>query len=525
MKRLNRNFWLCLAGPAVAVLGACSSKPISSAKVDRALESSEAQRVPVRVFTNTEHMLRCVGLRLAEAQVPPLLIGFELADSSGKTGTDLNLPFRAGLHKVVSGGANLSITTMGAATQRPESRAVGAVSAEGQARTRMAANPDYALAAPDIVFEGGVSSAPAGALYKQRGGGVSGRDVDGGLSRSASVDLAFVHLAVKRFRNGVDVPGAMVSLRVTWQQGSSSVEAGAYVSWTLDGNRSGVGVRVSSSSGFAESPEEALTVGLESALAMLMAQLYGIELATCPAQIAPRRAGQLDGQSEPPAPNQVWAMLERMSQTERIRWLQQSLAAQKYDPGPVDGLIGPRTRSAIAAFERDHGLPPGGNAGMQVLVAMARVRLAAGDDPRQPAALASMHPLRITLDRSDGRYAVGQAMRARVVVPRAGHLQCHLVSPSGKPMGLYPLADGRGSHVGAGSPVLLPSYAEGAGAPTVVLNDPGAYSLYCAQTRLPIAPRPAAPGSLPQLQAELRRAAGTGWLGDGIASFHALPRP
>jgi S1-C subfamily serine protease len=39
---------------------------------------------------------------------------------------------------------------------------------------------------------------------------------------------------------------------------------------------------------------------------------------------------------------------------------QRALAALGYDPGPADGVMGPRTREAIVAFQRDRGLPTTG---------------------------------------------------------------------------------------------------------------------------------------------------------------------
>ncbi len=45
-----------------------------------------------------------------------------------------------------------------------------------------------------------------------------------------------------------------------------------------------------------------------------------------------------------------------------FRDIQESLAALGYDPGPADGIPGPRTGAAIRAFQRDHGLAETGEA-------------------------------------------------------------------------------------------------------------------------------------------------------------------
>jgi hypothetical protein len=40
--------------------------------------------------------------------------------------------------------------------------------------------------------------------------------------------------------------------------------------------------------------------------------------------------------------------------------VQQDLAHDGYYQGPIDGAVGPGTRAAIAAYQRDNGLPPTG---------------------------------------------------------------------------------------------------------------------------------------------------------------------
>ena len=40
-----------------------------------------------------------------------------------------------------------------------------------------------------------------------------------------------------------------------------------------------------------------------------------------------------------------------------IRNLQQSLSDRGYDPGPIDGVVGGKTATAVKAFQRDKELP------------------------------------------------------------------------------------------------------------------------------------------------------------------------
>ncbi len=50
-----------------------------------------------------------------------------------------------------------------------------------------------------------------------------------------------------------------------------------------------------------------------------------------------------------------------------VRDVQSSLAKAGYTPGPADGVIGPRTNSAISAYQRDNGLPVDGVASADLL--------------------------------------------------------------------------------------------------------------------------------------------------------------
>jgi peptidoglycan hydrolase-like protein with peptidoglycan-binding domain len=65
--------------------------------------------------------------------------------------------------------------------------------------------------------------------------------------------------------------------------------------------------------------------------------------------------------------------------------IQEFLASQNYDPGEVDGIMGPRTKAAIKAFQSDHGLTPDGIVGPQTLKAIASAEQNAQPDPQEPA--------------------------------------------------------------------------------------------------------------------------------------------
>ena len=66
-----------------------------------------------------------------------------------------------------------------------------------------------------------------------------------------------------------------------------------------------------------------------------------------------------------------------------IRGIQEELAAHGYDPGPADGLLGPKTRKAIGKYQRDAGLAVDGVASKELLdhLKFAQPRVTAKPDP------------------------------------------------------------------------------------------------------------------------------------------------
>ncbi len=63
-------------------------------------------------------------------------------------------------------------------------------------------------------------------------------------------------------------------------------------------------------------------------------------------------------------------MLRRGDRGARVFALQRRLRDLGYDPGPVDGVFGPRTEAAVRTFQRDAGLVPDGIVGRRTRAAL-----------------------------------------------------------------------------------------------------------------------------------------------------------
>lgn len=507
------------------ILGACASKPYSPGAIARHQLDSQAQRVPLQTWTSTTPMLECVGDQMRENRIVPIIVGWGVNDTSGKTGVEQGMIVRSALHKIARRGAGIRVTSMGVAPMAPDQRLSPHSSAEQQLRATKAGNDRFELATPDWIIEGGVSSTLGATKYQQKSSGIAARDFDVGTSASRSFDTVYVSYTLKRFGDGIDITGATVDLTVVYQQGSANTDIGGYVAYRSNGNKHGAGVRIGSSNGFNESPEESLRVAVETAVAMLFAEQNAVDLSTCPAQSPPLNPKDIKQQA-PLTHNQVATFFDSLTQVERTRWLQQSLTARNYDIGPSDGQLGNKTRSAIAAFERDARLPPsGGRVELPLLAAIANERIARGEDIRDVPLLAPKQSLRIALNVPYGTYYAGQKLKAQVVVPQAGHLTCVLNSPDDGIVTIYPLLESRSTFVAARTPVHLRAATDGAGQPSVTLVA-GKHELFCLQSRTALAAQARA-GSRKNTWAEtievLRRVAGPQLISDSVVAFEVRP--
>ncbi len=73
----------------------------------------------------------------------------------------------------------------------------------------------------------------------------------------------------------------------------------------------------------------------------------------------------------------------RVKESEGVRGVQLNLATLGYKPGPADGILGSRTRSAIEAFQRNQGLPATGEVSneIKILLLQEMARQKAGIAP------------------------------------------------------------------------------------------------------------------------------------------------
>lgn len=76
-----------------------------------------------------------------------------------------------------------------------------------------------------------------------------------------------------------------------------------------------------------------------------------------------------------PGPRQA---APRVEQRQDVRQAQEMLNALGYDAGPADGLMGPRTRAAIEAFQRDYGRQATGTLDDRTLRVLAGAALGHG---------------------------------------------------------------------------------------------------------------------------------------------------
>lgn len=72
-----------------------------------------------------------------------------------------------------------------------------------------------------------------------------------------------------------------------------------------------------------------------------------------------------------PAAAAPQAVAAQPNLNQAVSTLQSQLAARGYDPGPVDGVMGERTRAAIRAYQRDRQMPVDGQVTQALVSSLA----------------------------------------------------------------------------------------------------------------------------------------------------------
>ncbi len=111
------------------------------------------------------------------------------------------------------------------------------------------------------------------------------------------------------------------------------------------------------------------------------------------------------------------AVASQMPTRSEVADIQRLLIEQGYDPGPVDGLLGPRTTAAIGQYQRDRGLAVTGMASREILVHLR-------SQPRAAPTVLAVEPAVTSGGYEVGdRYVFAGGITHDVVEAKAGQLK------------------------------------------------------------------------------------------------------
>lgn len=514
---------------AASLLAAgCAVTPYSQKEIDT-YASEVPTRLPMRTFTPTESLLTCLGGRLRDMRIPPVLIGIGVADTTGKTGVDQALLMRSALQKIAAGGSGLKVTNMGVGPAAPT--AVNPQTPEERLRGK--ALPG--VKAPDLVIEGGVISVRNAGIGDQKNFGLGGRDVDLTNSRTRTVDEVRLGYGLKRFSDGVDLPGSFIDLKVVYQQASTSSELGAFLAFRIDNKSRGVGLRMGSTSHKNESAEDAIRTGVEAAAAILISEQFSVDIHNCPVPSLDETDSG-DKKDRPPSMNDLAQHFHAMTVTERVRWIQNALISKHYLTIAADGQNGPQTQDAIRRYEQSLGLPPtGGQPTLGIFLELAREQILTGADIRARPAPTAGRPAEIKFVPSHrfDPYEPNEKFTVDIVAPQSGWLYCYFFTPGGEVSSVFPSIAGRPGFVSGRAAVPLFGGLDGGRFGEITLDESGLHVLYCAESRTSLAnilPAPLRPGnrtrgwSIEKVRSEIRSVAGSNWISDGQVTVRVSPR-
>lgn len=84
--------------------------------------------------------------------------------------------------------------------------------------------------------------------------------------------------------------------------------------------------------------------------------------------------------------------MDKAGRSARVRSAQQALTDKGYNPGPADGLMGPRTRAAVEEFQRKEGLEANGGLDMKTMSRLGSSNSAPSVSPVQRQGASTTKP-------------------------------------------------------------------------------------------------------------------------------------
>ncbi|ADY57486.1 Peptidoglycan-binding domain 1 protein [Syntrophobotulus glycolicus DSM 8271] len=107
---------------------------------------------------------------------------------------------------------------------------------------------------------------------------------------------------------------------------------------------------------------------LEAACPPPLDHLSGAQMSSCMPYVS--QAGCAPSAPARPARTQSCPTLREGSRGASVRELQTLLSNHGFNPGPIDGIFGPRTRAAVVSFQTSKGLSPDGIVGPRTWAAL-----------------------------------------------------------------------------------------------------------------------------------------------------------
>lgn len=498
---------------------------------------------PRPTFSDMTERLICLGDKLRAQKLTRHVFGIGgIVDATGKLGVDLMSYARDAGSVIASRGGNVYFTTEGVGGNvRQEQPGIE------ERKTLLNAQRARHLEEPRLQLTGGVRAFNNAFYGHQNSFGINTKVFDAARSTSTTVDMIEMSFGLKDAPSGVDLAMRAVSLQASVQTVTTADDAGLLVTARLDGRRKEAGVRAGRSSTLSQLPSTAAQLIVEEGMAQIIAGYFAVDMADCPsgkpaeldfaaiAAQADKTPGKDKLTGEPlPSLQELGKLYAAMSEPERVRWLQGRLQLMNYAPGDTDGVVGPKTRQAVLRLAQDLGLSSNGQPSDLLYLALARRELARGHDPRKPPApraQVGIAEVQIRLARPAARFALKEGLRASLVVPQAGYVNCWLVTPQGM-LAVLPMRHGRGSNFAtAHAAISLPGHSpRDEDLPRIGLTVPGEHTLWCGlarhslQDRLPEPMRNEFQGQVP-LEA-LRKAyvdlAGADLLAVGVAPFEVV---